>query len=213
MAKVLQGIIATVVVGLTGYFVYSLTRLESKVVASQLVSVAGNTLGVGMGALLAYWFTSKLAHAQEKVVRENARIDLTHRLSEDFDSAEMTQFRSDADELLKKYRTEPLIEIHNTVGGREANCLWMIAHFFQRLSFLQRHDRLHDTAIPELLGEQFYWWHICVFRGRLTGVKRQLADDIELFRIWMDSHTTPAERQLWIDQAEADLRKRLLPTG
>ena len=141
----------------------------------------------------------KKRHDAQQKEEQNSeeRVKTVIELHREWNSESLYQARTKAEQTVTNYISSDLLTIEKQTQPDEAAQIWIVVGFFQRLSFLVEHDRVHKEMATELFGELFIWWWIVSFERQLMTCDWDARDRIISLKEWLYNSTSEKRRSSW----------------
>lgn len=148
-------------------------------------------------------FVHKFGEDERKKERDSEqKIQVVVDLHREWNGEVMYKTRMLASPLVRKYPLLSIFEIEKVATYDEVAKVWIVIGFFQRLSYLVEHEKLHKDMTVELFGELFVWWWIVSFESQLGPSECDARDRILYLKNWVYENTTVQKRSPWIQRAQ-----------
>ncbi|MEM6432231.1 MAG: hypothetical protein AAF773_00010 [Cyanobacteria bacterium P01_D01_bin.115] len=132
------------------------------------------------------------------MTRRRNRSQLTFDMHREFNNAEFSNARRQADLLLRKHPSKRLDEIEEI---EEGYLIWLVIRFYQRLWIAIKYQQIKPQLVPELFGEIFFWWYFIHYKDKLiTSSYQSTRDDIEALKTWFDNNSPKYLQSCWIER-------------
>ena len=152
-----------------------------------------SVISVAFGAFIAYLVTN-----------HRNRLESTFELHKEFHSEAMLKIRSGAEICLRKYPGIRFDQLESLLVDKEkdqAQSLWVLIGFYQRLWLAVKYRRIEKKLVVELFGELFYWWYLAAFQQGLLPTGWAASTQISSLKAWFDLHTTKEQSESWSRRA------------
>ena len=162
-----------------------------------LVSLGSGLIGTLVGAVIA-WLVGRRQH----------RVETTFAMHQEFHSAEMTKSRGAAGKTVREHYPKNYDELRRTLEPEVAQHVWNVMYFYQRLWLAIKYNNIHTKYVPELFGENFWWWYLKSYEVQLVKLEEegkenwQAARHIEELWIWMGGKADTSDVEHWRERAK-----------
>lgn len=152
----------------------------------------------------------RFGESQRKAEEESERrIQTVIDLHREWNSSSIYGSRTISGTLVREFPELSVFAIEKMVPYEKAAHIWVVIGFFQRLSFLAEHDRLHKKMTIELFAELFVWWWVISFEKQLIPCECDARDRMLTLKSWVYENTTEKQRRPWELRAEKDLAEAI----
>ena len=98
--------------------------------------------------------------------------------------------------------------MRRTLEPEKTQHIWNVMYFYQRLWLAVKYKNIHRKYVPEMFGENFYWWYIKCYQDQLVKPEEkgelswQAARHIEELWVWLEDNAGPGDKERWRNRAE-----------
>jgi hypothetical protein len=114
----------------------------------------------------------------------------------------MTLSRNHAGITVRKYQSENFDGLRRRLEPEDAQHVWNVMYFYQRLSLAIRYRNIHTRYVGDMFGENFVWWYMKSYQQQLVPLDWQAGRDIQRLKEWLGRHAQEAQLQQWTGRAE-----------
>jgi hypothetical protein len=154
--------------------------------------LATGLVGTVLGAAIA-WFAG----------RRTDRLKTAFDMHREFHSLEMTRSRNRAGATVRRYPSYDFDDLRRRLDPDDAQHVWNVLYFYQRLSLAVRYRNVHARYIGDMFGENFVWWYLKSYRQQLVTLDWQATRDVQWLTDWLVKHAQHERHQDWVRRAEA----------
>ena len=144
------------------------------------------------------------------ISRKRSQTSLTFDFHREFNNAEYSRARRRCYRLLKKYPNRDFEEISELEDYEPSADIWFIVRFYQRLWIAIKYKQLNTKSVPELFGENFFWWYVVHFEDKLLPIPCQASREIKQLKKWLDNNSSKSLRAYWLRLAQTSRQKQML---
>jgi hypothetical protein len=155
-----------------------------------LVSVGAGLIGTLVGAAIAW-----LAGSRQR------RLETAFAMHREFHASEMTHSRNLAGKTVREHRSETLDAIRRKLAPEQTQHVWNVLYFYQRLWLAINYGSIHKRYVPEMFGENFWWWYVKSYRDQLVPLDWQASRHIAALMDWMERNADQNEMERWRKRA------------
>jgi hypothetical protein len=157
-----------------------------------LVSVGAGLIGTVVGATIA-WLAG----------RRQRRLETAFAMHREFHAPEMTRSRNLAGKLVRDHRSETFDAMREKLDPEETQYVWNVMYFYQRLWLAIKYRSIHSSYVPEIFGENFWWWYFKSYRDQLVPLDWQASRHIAALKNWIERRADKEELERWRKRVEA----------
>ena len=152
-----------------------------------LVSIGGGLVGTLVGAAVA-WFAGRAQY----------RLEATFTMHREFHSPEMTLSRNLAGKTVRDHGSENFDWIRRELSPQDAQHVWNVMYFYQRLWLAIRFKNVYNRYVPEMFGETFCWWYFKSYEDQLVRpLDWQAGRHVSCLMEWIERNAKQSEIEEW----------------
>jgi hypothetical protein len=156
-----------------------------------LVSAGAGLIGTVVGAAIA-WLTG----------RRQRRLETVFAMHREFLAPELARSRHLGGMAVREHRLKTFDAMWATLAPEEMQDIWNVMYFYQRLWLAIKYRSIQERYVPEMFGENFWWWYIKCYKDQLVPLDWQASRHIEALKNWIERNADQNEVEKWRKRAE-----------